>query len=168
VQAKLKLGTPGSQLQGIWPAFWSVGAGIRNGTGWPACGEIGTFENINGGALGYGTVLYGANCGDPTGISQGITFDYGSFHTWSHIADLTNTLNWRQQSISFLLDNVVYKTVLGSDIGDLPTWQALVGPIIITVNVAVGGQWPGAVGSGKATGAAAGMEVQYVAVYESI
>jgi beta-glucanase (GH16 family) len=167
VQAKFKLGDPGAQLQGIWPAFWSLGAGIRNKTAWPACGEIDTFENINGGTLGYGTVHCGANCFDPTGISQGITFDYASFHTWSHVVDLTNA-NWRQQSITFLLDNVAYKTVLGSDIRDLPTWQTLVGPMFITVNVAVGGSWPGAVGSSTASGAAAGMEVQYVAVYESI
>lgn len=56
VQSRFKLGTPGAQLQGIWPAFWSLGEAVRHGTEWPACGEIDTFENVSGGSLGYGTL----------------------------------------------------------------------------------------------------------------
>lgn len=166
VQAKLKLGQPGAQLQGIWPAFWSLGEGIRNGVGWPECGEIDTFENINGAALGYGTIHCGDNCFDPSGISQWIAFDYGSWHTWAHIVDLTNS-DWRQQSISFLLDGATYNIVTGAEINDQGVWNTLVGPMFVTLNVAIGGAWPGSVAGTTVSGSAAGMEVEYVAVYES-
>ncbi|CZS92423.1 related to endo-1,3-beta-glucanase [Rhynchosporium agropyri] len=55
VQARLKFGQAGANLQGIWPAFWSLGEAIRHGVSWPACGEIDTVENVNGESLGYGT-----------------------------------------------------------------------------------------------------------------
>jgi beta-glucanase (GH16 family) len=166
VQARLKLGQPGAQLQGIWPAFWSLGAGIRNNVGWPACGEIDTFENIDGSAMGYGTIHCGAKCNDPTGLSQGVPFDYGSFHTWAHVVDLTSS-DWTKQSIEFLLDGNVYNTITGATIGDRGVWNTLVGPMFMTLNVAVGGAWPGSVPGSTVSGAAAGMEVQYVAVYNS-
>lgn len=166
VQASLKLGDPGAHLQGIWPAFWSLGEGVRNKVGWPQCGEIDTFENIDGGALGYGTIhCSAAACNEPQGLTAGMTFDYGSYHTWAHVVDLTNA-NWRAQSITFLLDGREYRTVLGSDVGDLATWTTLVGPMFVTLNVAVGGQWPGSALGDTTSGPAAGMEVQYVAVYE--
>lgn len=37
----------------------------------------------------------------------------------------------------------------------------------ITLNVAMGGQWPGNTNDATASGADAGMEIQYVAVYTS-
>ena len=166
VQARLKLGQPGDHLQGIWPAFWSLGVGVRNGVGWPACGEIDTFENTDGGALGYGTVHCGNLCHDPTGLSQGVTFDYGSFHTWAHVVDLTSS-DWTKQSITWLLDGTAYNVITGAQIGDAGVWNTLVGPMFMTLNVAVGGAWPGRVAETTVSGAAAGMEVQYVAVYSS-
>ncbi|TVY13730.1 hypothetical protein LARI1_G006392, partial [Lachnellula arida] len=35
VQARMKLGTPGAALQGIWPAFWSLGQAMREGSPGP-------------------------------------------------------------------------------------------------------------------------------------
>ncbi len=39
--------------------------------------------------------------------------------------------------------------------------------MFMTLNVAVGGAWPGSVAANTVSGTAAGMEVLYVAVYES-
>jgi beta-glucanase (GH16 family) len=174
VEANIRLGSglqlPNSQLQGIWPAFWSLGEGMRNGSGipWPACGEIDTFENVNGAATGYGTIHCGDACHDTpsnAGLSAAVQFDRTSYHTWAHVVDLTNA-DWRAQSISFLLDGKPYKTVLGSDVGIQNVWTTLVGPMFMTLNVAVGGGWPGNAASSTTSGEAAGMEVAYVAVYE--
>ncbi|KAF8857760.1 glycoside hydrolase family 16 protein [Acephala macrosclerotiorum] len=167
VQSRFKLGSPGTQLQGIWPAFWSLGEAVRHGTQWPACGEIDTFENINGGALGAGTLHCGGACHDPTGLSASMAFDYDTFHTWAHSIDLRNG-DWRQQSITWYMDGQAYHVLHGSDVGDQGSWAATAqAGMFITLNVAVGGSWPGNVAANTASGAAAGMEVQYVAVYES-
>ncbi len=40
MKAKLPAGT------GTWPAIWMLGNSIREGAGWPACGEIDIMENV--------------------------------------------------------------------------------------------------------------------------
>lgn len=164
VQARLRLGTPGSNLQGIWPAFWSLGDSMRHGTPWPACGEIDTFENVNGAALGYGTLHCGSACNDPTGLSQGMAFSYGDFHTWAHAIDRRNG-DWRAQSITWYMDGQAYHVVHGSDVGDQGAWNAMTAPMYLISNVAVGGSWPGSAAGSTTSGQAAGMEIQYVGVY---
>lgn len=58
--------------------------------------------------------------------------------------------------------------VHGSDVGNQATWASVAqSGMFITINVAVGGGWPGNAASNTASGQAAGMEVLYVAVYES-
>ncbi|CAG8959885.1 hypothetical protein HYFRA_00013157 [Hymenoscyphus fraxineus] len=167
VQARFKLGTPGSNLQGIWPAFWSLGQVMREGTQWPECGEIDTFENVNGSPLGTGTIHCGPACHDPSGLGAGITFDYGTFHTWAHAIDLRSD-DWKQQSIIWYMDGQPYHKKKGADIGDEASWKALAQKAMyMTLNVSVGGTLPGASAPTTATGADAGMEIQYVAVYKS-
>jgi beta-glucanase (GH16 family) len=167
VQSRLKLGKPGAKLQGIWPAFWSLGEAVRHGTQWPACGEIDTFEAVNSNSLGYGTLHCGDACHDTTGLSAGMAFDYGSFHTWAHAIDL-RTGDWKQQSITWYMDGQAYHVIHGSDLGDEASWKAVAqSGMFMTLNVAVGGSWPGNAASDTAEGVAAGMEVLYVAVYES-
>jgi beta-glucanase (GH16 family) len=139
---------------------------MREGTPWPACGEIDTMENINGGSLGYGTIHCGSQCNDPTGLRSGIAFDYGSYHTWAHAIDLRSD-DWTQQSITWYMDGQAYHVVQGSDVGDAGVWANLAQkPYYMTLNVAVGGVWPGAPAGNTASGADAGMEVLYVAVYQ--
>lgn len=167
VQSRFKLGTPGAELQGIWPAFWSLGNSMREGTSWPSCGEIDTFENINGGALGYGTLHCGSQCNDPDGLSAGIAFDYGNYHTWAHAIDLRES-DYTQQSITWYMDGQSYHVIYGSDIGDETVWAAVAqSAMYMILNVAVGGGWPGSAAANTVSGSAAGMEVLYVGVYHS-
>tara|TARA_R110002060_G_scaffold10140_3_gene15028 strand:+ start:123 stop:950 length:828 start_codon:yes stop_codon:yes gene_type:complete len=167
VQARLKLGDAGAKLQGIWPAFWSLGEAVRNGVDWPGCGEIDTMENINGDVLGHGTIHCGTACNDPTGLGQGMAFDYGTFHTWAHAIDLRSS-DWKEQSITWYMDGQAFKVLHGRDVGDEGAWKSVAQKgMFLTLNVAVGGSWPGNVGADTASGKAAGMEVQYVAIYES-
>lgn len=167
VQSRFKLGTAGSQLQGIWPAFWSLGQSMREGTGWPQCGEIDTFENLNGASVGHSTIHCGDACEDPSGLTAATEFDYGTYHTWAHAIDLRNS-DWKQQTIIWYMDGKPYNTKKGSDLGDEASWKALAqSPMYMTLNVSVGGNWPGASVTDTVSGADAGMDVLYVAVYKS-
>ncbi|KAF4629669.1 hypothetical protein G7Y89_g8477 [Cudoniella acicularis] len=159
VQARLKLGTSGDALQGIWPAFWSLGQAVREGTAWPACGEIDTFENINGASTGYGTLHCGSECQDPTGLSAGMAFEYSGWHTWAHAIDLTSA-DWTQQSITWYMDGQPYHILTGNDVGNEGVWANVAQKeMFMTLNVAVGGAWPGNAAANTVDGVAAGMEV---------
>ncbi|KAI8623158.1 glycoside hydrolase family 16 protein [Xylariaceae sp. FL1651] len=172
VSANILLGsnTVGNK-QGIWPAFWLVGDAIRHGTPWPQAGEIDIFEQIDGVATGYGTLHCGTNPGGPchetTGRSGNVAMPTSGFHTWSVKIDLTNG-DWRAQTISFQLDGNTYYTVSGADLNDGPVWSTLAhSPLYMILNVAVGGDWPGAPNDATLDGYGAMMEVQWVAVYSS-
>ena len=56
VEARLAL----PSNQGIWPAFWMLGANIGS-VGWPSCGEIDIMEAINAENKTYGTCHWNAN-----------------------------------------------------------------------------------------------------------
>lgn len=66
------------------------------------------------------------------------------------------------------MDGQAYHVIHGSDLGNEERWAAVAqSGMFITLNVAVGGSWPGNAAADTVSGEAAGMEVQYVAVYES-
>ena len=168
VQARIKLGEPGARLQGIWPAFWSLGEEVRHGVDWPNCGEIDTIENVNGEPLGYGTIHCASPCTEQTALSHGINFDHSKFHTWAHAIDLRNH-NWREQSITWYMDGRSFRIYYDKDIDDEEAWKSIAQKgMLIILNVAVGGNWPGNVAPETISGKAASMEVQYVAVYDSL
>ncbi|KAI1366144.1 glycoside hydrolase family 16 protein [Xylaria arbuscula] len=157
--------------QGVWPAFWLLGDAIRHGTEWPACGEIDIFEQVNGLATGHGTLHCGSESGGPchetTGRSGTVPMALNGFHTWSVKIDLTNS-DWRAQTISFQVDGNTYYTVSGADLNDAPVWSTLAhSPLYMILNVAVGGNWPGAPNAATLDGYGAMMEVQWAAVYNS-
>lgn len=115
--SKFKYGTSGASLQGAWPAFWALGDSMRNGVSWPTCGEIDTFESVNGEGIGHGTLHCGNVCDGFTGIGQSIPTDITEFHTWSHTVDFTST-NWEDQSITWYLDGQPYNTITGQQLGN--------------------------------------------------
>ena len=158
----------GSSSQcGIWPAFWSLGESIRHDTPWSACGEIDTFENVNGQAKGFGTLHCGTACLGGGGLSLAGPFDYSTAHTWSHSIDITNG-DWTQQLITFSLDGTPYHIIHGSDLNNQADCTAVTQKaLFITLNVAVGGLFPGAPAANTAIGSDTGMEIDYVAVYST-
>lgn len=94
-----------------------------------------------------------------------MSFDYGAFHTWAHAIDLSSG-DWNQQSITWYMDGQAYHVVKGSDVGDEGAWSTVAHKsMYMTLNVAVGGAWPGGPAGNTASGKDAGMEVLYVAVY---
>ena len=123
--------------QGIWPAFWMLGADIGQ-VGWPACGEIDVMENVGyEPAVVHGTV-HGPGYSGAQGISAAYTNPSGAafaddFHVYG--------VDWRPDSITWTVDGVAYRTVTRADVGSNP-W-VFDKPFFVVLNVAVGGSWPG-------------------------
>jgi len=123
--------------QGIWPAFWALGANIRT-TPWPFSGEIDIMEMVGGGSgkdnTAHGTVHYedGGHkyVGGSTTLTSGDFFD--QFHVFS--------LVWTETSLKWYVDNVEFYTfdTTGASKDEFRRSYFLL------INLAVGGNWPGA------------------------
>ncbi|MDP4332195.1 glycoside hydrolase family 16 protein [Curtobacterium sp. A7_M15] len=123
--------------QGIWPAFWMLGADIGS-VGWPACGEIDVMENV-----GYEpTVVHGTVHGPGYSGAQGISAAYRN-PTGAAFADDFHVfgVDWRPDAITWSVDGTAYRTVTRADVGTNP-W-VFDKPFFVVLNVAVGGSWPG-------------------------
>lgn len=143
VRAKLPVGV------GTWPAAWMLGSNFGT-VGWPACGEIDIMEHKGSDPNKiYGTVHYPGNSGGGaiggTTISTNVS---STFHIYS--------VEWTDQSIKFMIDEVVFFTFANNS--NLPFNQ----PFFLLLNVAMGGTFGGAV---DPLFSSAAMEVDYVRVY---
>lgn len=143
--------------QGIWPAFWMLGADLP-GVPWPQAGEIDVMENVGFEPhLVHGTV-HGPGYSGSGGISgtsmhpQGWSFA-DTFHTFA--------VDWRPGSITWSVDGVVYHQVTRESLGGRE-W-VFDKPYFLVLNVAVGGSWPGY--PDASTVFPQQMKVDYVRVY---
>ncbi|MFE6650411.1 glycoside hydrolase family 16 protein, partial [Nocardioides sp. NPDC057772] len=159
----------GAAAQGIWPAFWMLGAPFRgNYWNWPGIGEIDIMENVNGANQVWGTLHCGTSPGGPCNETTGLggtlqgcpgSTCQSSFHTYAMEWDRSTS----PQQIRFYVDNTHYHTVR-SDQVDATTWNnATNHGFFIILNVAIGGGWPGNPTAATASGVP--MLVDYVAVY---
>ncbi|KAI1777374.1 glycoside hydrolase family 16 protein [Hypoxylon cercidicola] len=169
-EARLRFGDNNpANKQGIWPAFWMLGASIRNGVSWPASGEVDIMETVNGQLTGHGTVhcdqYPGGACNEPNGIGGPVGIADQSWHNWRVVFDRrANT--WTGETITWFLDGNQFFQVSGSRIGNQGVWNALAAsPLYFILNVAVGGDWPGPPNSATLDGYGSMMEVAYVAQY---
>jgi beta-glucanase (GH16 family) len=145
IQGMVRVGSNPSK-QGIWPAFWLMGDSLHYGTGWPTCGELDIFEQINGAMTAYGTIHCGTYpggvCNEPIGRVGSTSLPNHDWHTWSLLWDRTSN-NWRTESMTWMRDGESYFRVTGSDIGEEAVWGSLAhSPMFVLINVAVGGDWP--------------------------
>jgi len=135
VEARMKL----PYGQGLWPAFWMLGADITQ-VDWPNCGEIDIMENIGREpAIVHGT-LHGPGYSGANGISSAYTLAGGArfaddFHIFA--------VEWERNVIRFYVDANLYATRTPSDLPAGADW-VFDKPFFIILNVAVGGNWPGA------------------------
>jgi beta-glucanase (GH16 family) len=143
--------------QGIWPAFWALGANLSN-VGWPACGEIDIMEyrgqqlrNLRGSLHGPG-YSGGANHGKE--IDAGIDLSQ-DFHTY--------IVEWDPGRVIFKLDGDVYFTAVPADLPAGTDW-VYDHPFFLILNVAVGGTYSG--NPDGTTTFPQTMLVDYVRVYE--
>jgi beta-glucanase (GH16 family) len=123
--------------QGIWPAFWMLGADIDS-VGWPKSGEIDIMENIGREpAIVHGTI-HGPGYSGAGGISRADTLASGAYADDFHVYGIS----WQPGEIRWYVDGrLTYRTTPK----DLPSGAAWVfdHPHFLLLNLAVGGEWPG-------------------------
>lgn len=137
IAARIKL----PQGEGMWPAFWMLGANINENGGdtpWPQCGEIDILEMYGSkddavieGNLHYADAenkhtMMGAI---PYELAEGIFAD--DFHVFE--------LEWNEESVKWLVDGNEYASTQISDAERTEFHQEF----FILLNVAVGGEWAG-------------------------
>jgi beta-glucanase (GH16 family) len=123
--------------QGIWPAFWLLGANIDQ-VGWPACGEIDIMEYLGQDPRTvYGTIHGPGHAGDDN-VGGKHTIGQGSFNLGFH----DFAIEWTEDSITWFVDGYDFFRVSPADLPPGATW-AYNHPFFIILNVAVGGRWPG-------------------------
>ncbi len=152
-EARLKL----PYGQGIWPAFWMLGADIDT-VGWPACGEIDIMENIGREpSMVHGT-LHGPGYSGASGVGGGYTLPAGRFADDFH----TFAVEWEPNVVRWYVDGQLYQTRTPADLPAGSRW-VFDHPFFMLLNVAVGGNWPGS--PDASTVFPQTMLVDYVRVY---
>ena len=155
IEARMKL----PYGQGLWPAFWMLGANI-NSVGWPACGEIDIMEMVGGtdsdntvhSTLHWDNNGSHADYGQPYSLSSGIFAD--DFHIFS--------LEWDEKQVTAYVDDTKYFVIDITPAG----LSEFHDNFFIILNVAVGGNWPGS--PDGTTVFPQTMEVDYVRVYQNL
>jgi Glycosyl hydrolases family 16 len=124
------------QGQGIWPAFWSMGASIST-VGWPSCGEIdileirgqNPFQNL--GTMHWANdngshASFGGSVNSPVSLAAG-------FHTYA-VSRTTTAIRWYLDGVQYFEGNI------SGGINSTSEFQA---QFFILLNVAVGGNFVG-------------------------
>ncbi|MFC2090047.1 family 16 glycosylhydrolase [Bacteroidota bacterium] len=153
IEARIKL----PYGQGIWPAFWIMGANIGE-VGWPACGETDIMEMVGGEDSDnrvHGTVHW-EHSGDHASYGGPYTLDSGIFADTFHIF----SVEWSPEYIRWYVDNEQYHVIdiRGSELSEFHQ------DFFIILNLAVGGNWPGY--PDETTVFPQTLEVDYIRIYK--
>jgi beta-glucanase (GH16 family) len=155
IEARIKL----PRGQGIWPAFWMLGADIDR-VGWPTCGEIDIMENIGREPSTVHGTIHGPGYSGAKGIGAPYSLPgrrrfADDFHVFA--------IEWEPNAIRWYVDDVLYETRTPADLPPGARW-VYDHPFFIILNVAIGGSWPGA--PDESTQFPQTMLVDYVRVYK--
>lgn len=131
VEARIKLPSG----QGIWPAFWMLGADIPT-MGWPNCGEIDIMENIGREPRSVHGTIHGPGYSGGEGIGGPLTIDQDLADAY-HVFGVT----WEPESIRWHTDGQEYFHATPESLHG-KRWVFDHAHFII-LNLAVGGRWPG-------------------------
>jgi beta-glucanase (GH16 family) len=131
---------------GLWPAFWMLGDDIYS-KGWPESGEIDVMETI--GSLPKelnGTVH--APLGAWSGSADGDGTEWTRGEIYTHAQSLSDAYHvyaaeWKPDAIDFSIDGKVYFTISKAQMPGGGRWT-FDHPNHLLLNLAVGGEWPGA------------------------
>ena len=141
--------------QGIWPAFWMLGADIDENP-WPGAGEIDIMEyRGQNPSILIGSV-HGPGYNGGNAISKEYSLENDRFDTGFHIFGI----EWGPEYVNFYVDDVLYNQITPDDVTGPWVFDK---PFFILMNLAVGGSF---VGSPNAeTVFPQTMVVDYVRVY---
>ena len=144
--------------QGIWPAFWMLGANI-NAVGWPLCGEIDIMENIGREPFIVHGTMHGPGYSGGNGIGGSYSLAPEVVADGYHVF----TVEWTPGEIRWLVDDKEYRRASTSSLPAGAVW-VFDHPFFLLLNVAVGGAWPG--NPDGSTVFPQQMLVDYVRVYQ--
>lgn len=143
--------------QGIWPAFWLLGADIDTNP-WPACGEIDIMEIRGQNPTTLIGTVHGPGYSGGQAISKSYSLKSDRFDTGFHIFGI----EWGPEYVNFYVDDVLYNQITPADV---PGQWVFNKPFFILMNIAVGGNFVGSPNS--ETVFPQTMLVDYVRVYKA-
>src|SRR4051794_5198720 len=120
--------------EGLWPAFWVLGAGP-----WPATGEIDVMENV-GDASWVSAAMHGPGYSGDTPIVRRAPFPAGQDATGWHVY----SVDWTRDSLMFRVDDREIYRVTRAMVESHGRW-AFDNPKFLILNLALGGGYPSAV-----------------------
>ncbi len=124
--------------QGIWPAFWMLGADIEKAD-WPGCGEIDIMENIGKEPATVHGTIHGPGYSGAEGIGAAYSLPTGqNFRDGYHVF----AVEWEPKEIRFYVDKNLYTTRTTAELPQGRKW-VFDHPFFLLLNLAVGGDWPG-------------------------
>ncbi|GAB4245302.1 MAG: glycoside hydrolase family 16 protein [Ekhidna sp.] len=153
-----RLITPFSQ--GLWPAFWMLGADIDENP-WPAAGEIDIMELRGQEPRTIAGSIHGPGYSAGDAITSDFTLVDARFDTDFHVF----AVEWGPNFIDFYVDDMLYQQLTPESIPVGSEW-VFDKDFFILLNVAVGGNYVGPPGDNSRFPQT--MIVDYVRVYEQI
>ena len=142
--------------QGIWPAFWLLGADCRK-TPWPRCGEIDIMENIGKEPnLVHGT-LHGPGYSGEHAFGAPIALETGAYADDFHVY----AVEWEPNRMRWYRDGILYHTATPETVKGEWVFEH---SFYVILNLAVGGYWPGY--PDETTVLPQRMQVDWVRVYK--
>jgi beta-glucanase (GH16 family) len=143
---------------GYWPAFWMLGAPIRaNGGGWPQWGELDIMEQVNGSAGTYSAMH--ATSMDAGSTERPCADCSSGYHVYA--------IELSAAEARFYVDGELHHRVTADSMPEHVWRDATTHSFYLIVNVAIGGQFPTALGGGPNAATVSGKPLlaDYVAVY---
>lgn len=137
--------------QGIWPAFWMLGANIDE-VSWPQCGEIDVMEHINNEMAIHGTAHW--NNGGHVYNGNSAVVNPTSYQVYS--------IEWNSTEIRWFLNGNQYHYL--SIANNVQSTEEFHFPFYLILNLAVGGNWPGY--PDATTTFPTQLDIDYVRVYQ--
>ena len=142
--------------QGIWPAFWMLGADIDTNP-WPAAGEIDIMEYRGQDPTILIGSVHGPGYSGGEAISKSYELQNDRFDTGFHVFGI----EWAPDYVNYYVDDVLYNQITPDDVTGEWVFDK---PFYLLINLAVGGSF---VGSPNAdTVFPQTMLVDYVRVYQ--
>ncbi|WP_327178434.1 discoidin domain-containing protein [Streptomyces sp. NBC_01335] len=157
VEARVKV----PKGNGLWPAFWMMGADFLTGRPWPYNGEVDIMEILGKDVkTAYSTVhapAYngGGGIGAPYTLPGNADFS-DDYHTWA--------ADWNSRGITYSLDGRTVFTLDKDQVEQTRGPWIFDHPHYMILNLAVGGDWPGP--TDASTPFPAKMLVDYVRIYQ--
>ncbi len=121
--------------QGLWPAFWMLGADIDENP-WPGAGEIDIMEYRGQEPNTVLGSVHGPGYSAGESITKSFILENDRFDTGFHVFGI----EWAPDYVNFYVDDVLYNQITPADV---PGEWVFDKPFYILVNLAVGGTFVG-------------------------